>query len=125
MIFDTDVLIWALRGHEKAGRVIEDEEKRAVSVVTCMELIQGARDKRELAAIRRFLLNFVTLPLTEDIGYRARIYMEEFALKSSLGLPDALIAATAIEAQDALCTANSRHYKVIRDLEIKPFRPSI
>jgi len=34
MQFDTDVLIWFLRGHRKAGRLVSATEDRAVSVVT-------------------------------------------------------------------------------------------
>ena len=102
---------------------IESESVREVSIVSYMELIQGARDKRELAVIRRFLLDSETVPLSEEIGYRARVYMEDHALKSSLGVVDALVAATAVEHQTPLCTANVKHYRTIKDLELKAFRP--
>jgi predicted nucleic acid-binding protein len=123
MLFDTDILIWTLRGSVKAAEAIEGELVREVSIVSQMELIQGARDKRELAAIRRFLLDFETIPLSEEVGYRARVYMEDHSLKSSLGVVDALVAATAVERQTPLCTANVKHYRSIRDLELKAFRP--
>lgn len=84
MIFDTDVLIWTLRGSARAARVIDDAGDRSVSIVSCMELFQGARDKSDLASIRRFLLEFEILPLSEDIGYRASLYMEEYTLKAGL-----------------------------------------
>ncbi|MEW6369081.1 MAG: type II toxin-antitoxin system VapC family toxin [Acidobacteriota bacterium] len=122
MIFDSDVLIWTLRGNETAARVIEEDQARSVSIVSCMELFQGARDKKELAAIRRFLLEFETLPLSEDIGYRASIYMEEYALKSGLQLADSLIAATAVQRLETLCTGNLKHYRAIPELELRPFR---
>lgn len=123
MIFDTDVLIWTLRGNEKAARAIEADPSRAVSIVSCMELFQGARNKSELTAIRRFLLEFEILPLSEDIGYRASIYMEEYVLKAGLQLADALIAATAVERQETLCTGNAKHYQAISELALKTFRP--
>lgn len=88
-----------------------------------MELFQGARNKAELAAIRRFLLEFETLPLSEDIGYRGSIYMEEYALKGGLQVADALIAATAVEKRETLCTGNTKHYRVISELGMKAFRP--
>lgn len=122
MIFDTDVLIWSLRGSEKAARAIEEDEGRSVSIVTCMELYQGARDRGELSAIRRFLLEFETVPLSEDIGYRASIYMQEFALKAELQLADSLIAATAAERQETLCSGNVKHYRAISELGLRPFR---
>ena len=64
-----------------------------------MELFAGARDKQEVRVIRQSLADsgFVVLPLTENIGHRALIYMEEYALESGLSPLDALVAATAVE----------------------------
>ncbi len=125
MIFDTDVLIWALRGNKRAAAAIDRTEERAYSIVTHMELMQGARNKADLRLTRNFLsdLGFIILPLTENIGHRASIYIEEYGLKSNLGLPDALIAATAIENDQPLYTANNKDYRQIKELQLKVFRP--
>lgn len=123
MIFDTDVLIWTLRGNRKAAVAVEQDANRAVSIVSCMELLYGARDKRDIAIIRRFLLDFDTIPLSEELGYRARLYIEQFALMVDLTPVDALIAATAVERQQPLCTGNARHYRQISELQVKTFRP--
>jgi predicted nucleic acid-binding protein len=124
MLFDTDVLIWVFRGSESAARVVERAEQRHVSVVTYMELLQGARDRAEVRNIKDFLvdLSFQMAPLDENIGHRASIYMEEYALKAGLRLADALIAATAVEHHLPLCTGNRKHYRSIGELEIKVFR---
>ena len=73
MLFDTDVLIWVLRGSAKAAKVVDSADRRAISVVTYMELLQGARDKREIKAIKSFLVDmqFQTIPLTENIAIPA------------------------------------------------------
>ena len=123
MIFDSDVWIWTLRGNEKAAQAIEQDEERAVSILSCMELIQGARNKAELAVIRRFLVDFETIALSQEIGYRGFLYMEQYALKAALTPIDALIAASAVEQQRTLCTANIKHFRQIPGLEIKAFRP--
>jgi len=125
VIFDTDVLIWVFRGNAKAARAVDSAEARAVAIVTYMELLQGARDKRDVKAIKSFLadLGFRTLPLTENIGHRASIYMEEYGLSVRMSMADALIAATAVENHDVLLTGNQRHYRVIKELESKTFRP--
>jgi predicted nucleic acid-binding protein len=125
MQFDTDVLIWFLRGNEKAAGVIDRADDRRISVITYMELLQGARNKEESRTIKKFLADysFLMVPLTQNIGHRASIYMEEYALQSDMGVSDVLIAATAVENRFALCTANNRHYRGIKDLELKIFRP--
>jgi len=124
LIFDTDVLIWVFRGNAKAARAVDRCVERAISVVTYMELLQGVLHKRESRTIKDFLsdLRFRTLPLTENTGHRASIYMEEYGLSVGLGVADALIAATAVEANEQLFTGNDRHYKPIKELDLKRFR---
>ena len=125
MIFDTDVVIWVFRGNERAAKLVESIHDRQISIVTYMEFIQGARIGRELKKIKNFLTEhaFQTLPLTENIGHRASVYMEEYTLKTALYLADALIAATAIDTSCNLCTANRKHYREINELNLKIFRP--
>ncbi len=124
MLFDTDVLIWVLRGSAKAAGFVDEARDRHLSVVTLMELLQGARDKRETRLIKKFVadLGFRTLPLTENIGHRAVVYMEEHGLSSGLRVADALIAATAAENSLTLCSGDRSHYRAISELVLKPFR---
>jgi predicted nucleic acid-binding protein len=56
VIFDTDVLIWCLRGNAKAARTVDQARRRCVSIASYMELLQGARDGREQKAIRGSLV---------------------------------------------------------------------
>jgi predicted nucleic acid-binding protein len=125
VLFDTDVLIWVFRGHPAAAQAVEDAAERHLSIVTYMELLQGARDRHDVKTMKNFLadLAFETLPLSEAIGHRAAIYMEEYALKVAMGVADALVAATAVEHHLTLCTANRKHYQPIQELNIKLFRP--
>ena len=125
MLFDTDVLIWYLRGNPRAARIIQNTPQKHISVITYMELLQGAKDKAEIKVIRSFLKDcgFKTIPLTENIGHRASVYMEEYCLKVHMCLADALIAATTVENQLTLCTGNRKHYKPVTELEFKTFRP--
>jgi len=97
VLFDTDVLVWVFRGNRKAATLLDRTAPRAVSIVTYMELVQGAHNRAELRRIKSLLsdLNVQILALTENIGYRAAVYMEEYGLKAGLCLADALIAATA------------------------------
>ena len=126
MLFDTDVLIWVQRGNQQAAALVEREEERCISVLTYMELLQGAKEKRQHEYILDFFREFSIriLPLSENIGHRAAIYIEEYSLSHGLRAGDAIIAATATEIGLTLCTANIRHYKPIKELKLRGFKPS-
>ena len=125
VLFDTDILIWAQRKNTKAFELIGDAEERFVSTLTYMELLQGARSHADMRIIKSFLsdFDFLTLPLTENIGHRALVYIEEYALASGLRSGDALIAATAVENKLALATGNQKHFKPVRELNLFVFHP--
>ena len=125
MIFDTDVLIWASRGNERAARAIDAATDRALAIVSLMELLQGARSKLEARQIQQSLrqLQFRILPLSEAIGAAAVALIEQHALAHGIQLADALIAATAMESGLPLCTGNAKHFRAIRGLSRVAFRP--
>ena len=69
MIIDTDVLIWYMRGNEKAYEIIEKSNTFFISVVTYIELVQGMRNKKELNNLRKALhgWNAQILYISEEI----------------------------------------------------------
>lgn len=125
MIFDTDIFIWVQRGNVKAARLIEQSQERLLSLQTYLELLQCAGNKRQHELTRSFLkdFDFRILPLTENIGHRAAIYIEEYALSHGLRAGDAIVAATAAEHGLPLCTGNGKHFNMITDLKISLFKP--
>ncbi len=90
-----------------------------------MELLQGAREKRQHEHILDFLseYTFRVLPLTENIGHRAAVYIEEYSLSHGLRAGDAIIAATATDNNLTLCTSNLRHYRPVKKLKLRAFKP--
>lgn len=125
MIFDTDIFIWLERGNLNALELVDSASEKVISMQTYMELLQGAQSKKHLTVTRKFLYNhqFKILPITENISYRAAIYVESFALSNNLNAGDALIAATAIEYNQELVSANIKHFKCIPNLNLKIFKP--
>ena len=125
MIFDTDILIWVQRRNRNAAQLIDSQQHRYLSVQTYLELFQCAHDKKQHHLIRQFLadLAFTILPFSENIGHRAMIYVEEYSLSSGMRAGDALIAATAVENNLPLATGNVKHFKVVKDLSLWPFKP--
>jgi predicted nucleic acid-binding protein len=125
VLFDTDVLIWVQKGNKKAARIIESTHERTMSILTYMELMQCPISKDMQRIIKSFVsdFDFVILPLTENIGHRAAIYIEQYSLSTGMRAGDAIIAATAVENNIPLVTANKKHFKDIAGLELKIFTP--
>jgi predicted nucleic acid-binding protein len=90
-----------------------------------MELLQGAKDKKHHKYTIDFLktFSFEILPLTENIGHRSSVYVEEYSLSHNVRAGDAIIAATAIENGIALSSANAKHFKPIKELDLVIFKP--
>ncbi len=90
-----------------------------------MELLQGAKNKTHHKYVKDFIaeFEFAILPLTENIGHRALIYVEEYALSSNMRAGDAIIAATAIENNLMLVSSNVKHFKAVKELQLKTFKP--
>ncbi len=81
-----------------------------------MELIVGARDKRELATIDSFLALYQVIPLSESIGAGAYRLLKTYAKSHGLHVFDSLVAATAIDKALTLVTLNRKHYQMIERL---------
>jgi len=125
MIYDTDILIWVQRGNTKAAKLIEEDEDKFLSIQTYMELLQGAKNKLHHKYVKDFItdFNFSILPFTENIGHRALIYVEEYALSSNMRSGDAIISSTAVENNMILVSSNIKHFKVVKELQLKTFKP--
>ena len=125
MLFDTDILIWVQRGSQKASELIDDATQRAISTQTYLELLQGAHSKKQHLLIRTFLkdFSFEMMPFTENIGHRASIYVEDYALSHGVRAGDAIIAATAMEYNLPLATGNAKHFQCVPGLQLKVFKP--
>jgi predicted nucleic acid-binding protein len=125
MLVDTDVLVWYLHGNEKARRTIIDLRSFSISVVTYMELVQGLRNKEELNILRSSLKNWNAgiIYISEEISTKAMFLVEQYYLSHSIQLADALIGATAVIYGLPLLTANTKHYRIIKNIIIKKFLP--
>lgn len=127
VIVDTDVLIWYLRGSDKARRFLQlmPYRQRALSSLTFMELLQGCRNQDEIRQVKAFIsdnISFIIHP-DEIISRRAIALLEQHAFSHGLRVVDALIAATTLETDSSLATGNMKHYRVIARLHLIPFKP--
>jgi len=88
-----------------------------VSVISYLELQGGARDKVELRRVEKFLSRFVLITFSDAVSRRAITLMQQYRLSHGLALPDALIAATALENDETLATSNVRDFEFISGLQ--------
>lgn len=109
VLVDTDVFIDHLRGATelKAGK-----HRLHYSVVTRAELFAGTTATETITTLLGPLRE---LPVDRAVAERAgRIRRETGVI-----LPDALIAATALEFDLQLATRNRRHFEPIRGLRLR------
>jgi predicted nucleic acid-binding protein len=119
-LLDSNVLIDISRGKSAAIKYVDSlTEPWAVSQVTALELIVGARDKRDVAVIDAFVSLYSVVPLSRAIGTRAYWLLKAYAKSHGLHVFDSMIAATALENGFTLITLNRKHYQMIEGLEIQ------
>ena len=127
LIFDTDILVWVQRGHLGAAEFVNrvPPEERNLSAITYLELLYGARDGNDLKNVQRMVADLFAdvIPISERISASAVRVMELFVLAHRPELSDAVIAATALDRQEALATANRKHFHFIPRLKLRAFRP--
>ena len=87
----------------------------AISIVTTGELYYGVIDRRELQTIKSHLSQIQQIPLDTDISALTVSLLEEYVLSHKLSVPDALIAATAIQQGLPLYPLNIKDLHYIPD----------
>lgn len=119
MTIDTNILIAYLGGEEKVVEQIQEWKQQGLllfisSVAECEILSYPKLSLSEKIKIEEFLReNFLDVPFNRQIAQKAAAIRRN---TPSLKLPDAAIAALAIETQTPLITRNIRDFRKVRDL---------
>lgn len=117
LLLDADVMIDYERGHPPCRAWYASlSELPAVPGLVAMELIQDARNSRELRTARNLVAPLAVYWPAEEDCERALRDFAAFHLSHSLGLIDSLIAATAVGLGATLVTFNVKHYHAVPDL---------
>ena len=122
MLFDTDIFIWIQKGIPAAIDSVERAGSLGqASLVTYMEFLHGSPDKKTLRMNKDFFhaASITLLPITAEISYRASHYVEQYCVSHNMHANDAVIAATAVEHGLTLVTGNGKHYRHLKDLDLK------
>lgn len=109
LLVDTDVFIDHLRG----AKALDPRRHRLhYSVVTRAELFAGTSGTD---LVSRLLAPFREIPVDRSVAERAGRVAREFRLR----MPDAFIAATALENGLVLATRNRKHFDRVRGLRVR------
>lgn len=104
-LFDTNILIDYLNGIEAAQQEIERYAHIAISIITWIEVMVGAKPEEE-AIILAFLSRFEVLPLSPAIAERA-VHIRR---TTRIRLPDAIIRASAESEHALLVSRNTKDF---------------
>ena len=119
-LVDTDVLIDVSRNNEAAIDFLDQlDDSWSMSIITALELIVGARNKKEVTQIDQLVAVYSAIPLTTEIGNSSYGLLRQFAKSHGLRVFDSLIAATAIEENLTLLSKNKKHFQMISNLNLE------
>jgi predicted nucleic acid-binding protein len=119
-ILDADILIDIQRQHPPAVAWYKTlQEYPTAPGLVIMELIQDARNKMEVERALRLVKPLPVVWPTQVDCDRALQDFRILHLSHSLGLIDALIAATTIGLGTTLCTFSVKHYRNIAGLTLE------
>ena len=118
LLIDTDVLIEILRATQQAGEWLESQESNiiGITVITRMEILQGAGSKREQRELANKLERFTTVQVEAGDSEQALKFFEGFRLSDGLSIMDLLIASIALHTEKPFYTFNMKHFRVIPGL---------
>jgi predicted nucleic acid-binding protein len=117
---DTNVFSKIFGGNSFVRQFVESLDA-VVDATVYIECVQGSKSNYEKRQIKNYLDNFPLLLITPDISKRAISLIDSYSNSFGLLLPDALIAATALENDLTIVTYNIDDFKFIGDLRwLKP-----
>lgn len=122
IIIDTDVLVDYARGFAKAQHFLDStysKQKYSISVVTAVELVKGARDKRAQKVAENLISKFQIVLVSDKMSRRCFELVKKYHLNYSLALADSLVASTALAHRAKLLTKNLKHFDFIPLLEVE------
>ena len=123
VLVDTGPIIQALRQHKPTVQLLRGLASRdhiVISIITRLEIYAGMQNE-ERYATQKFLSRFIAYDLNRSIAERAGTLIATYhSIGYTLGVSDAIIAATAINYQIPLLTFNTKDFSFISGLTLYP-----
>jgi predicted nucleic acid-binding protein len=115
---DSDVLIWHLRGEQKALRFLQrlrdpEENELWMGVMQRAEIVFFMKPEEEAATLL-FLSQFKTAPIDQRIVDAAGALYRRWQPSHGLDINDAILAATVMQTGGQIFCLNTKHYPMPR-----------
>ena len=123
VIIDTSIWVDVLRGGDSSSqieveRLIRERQAATVGIIYA-EVLRGARDDDEIASLLRYLDNSSSFidSRKSTLTLAGRLLSDLDRKGTSIPLPDAVIAAHALEGKHAIFTRDE-HFRRVPDLRL-------
>src|ERR1700744_3466600 len=111
ILCDTNIFINLFKGKQDIKSTLDriGNENLAFSIITFAEIIYGT-PKNQLPAIKAFFQQLTLVDLDANISKEFKRLILSYAFTHRVGIPDTLIAATAISQGLTLLTENKKDF---------------
>ncbi len=111
ILVDTDIILKSYRGDiTKYQQLTRIKDIFSISVITAFELLNGAKNFKQLASTRKELKSYAIIHLNSDISLKAFQLFSKYSVQKQIKIADLLIAATALSNNFQLCTDNKKAF---------------
>lgn len=126
VLIDTDILINLFDKNKKHYQIAQNafysfpdrNEEPCISIITEIEIIQGAKNTSDKNRILKNIGSFDTILLTDNLCPLARELIITYSSSHGLLLADAFIASIALFFDIELFTFNKKDFQFIKDLKL-------
>lgn len=120
VIFDTNILIELYRGNNliKEQVLAIDYNIFYISSISVAEFLAVARNKEDMAIISQQLDKYTHLPIPVEISNLFLMLFQKYNLSHKPGIPDTLIAATALYYGLPIFTLNKKHFQCFPEIKL-------
>lgn len=126
VLIDTDILINLFDKNKKNYQIAQNafygfpdrNEEPCISIITEIEIIQGAKNNEDKNRILKSIESFNTILLFDNVCSLAKDLIITYSSSHGLLMADAFIAATAIYLDIELFTFNKKDFRFIKDLKL-------
>lgn len=122
-LLDTGIVLRHLRGQRRVVNLLRglaSRDRLSIATITRLEVHTGMREE-ERYATQKLLSRFLTYELDADIADRSGDFIRRArAAGQFVSIPDAIIAATAVQHNLTLVTLNQKNFAMFSGISIYP-----